>query len=599
MVVGSALSGKRRLSALAVFRPDGSLDTSFDDDGMVQCNFGIADHVDTYAVAIQPNGKIVAVGSARYAGAYRLGVSRFLATGARDSSFEPSLSGRLIEMGMSVGRSVLLQPDRKLVVGGSALRGHTQFAVARYLADGNWDPSFGTTGMAITDFGADAEVGTVVLQPDGKLLASGIAFNGADQDFAFARYLPDGTPDPTFGTAGRVQDDVDPETTKRPAKLTLLADGRFVAAGDALDRKQPGFLLFGYLADGGRDSSFGQSGRIRTPIGEGPAGLCDLVQDHRGRLVAFGTSPNTQSKSKDFAVARYGSVPVQLVSAQGVIFDVDISDWGAGQLVQGGDGNAFDGLLQLQVGGEDYAVGNLMSHLDDEGRTVVTPKVALGGLTIHREITVPDSGTEDFARTIEVLENPTSTSITTTVRLVGNLGSDAATSVFADANGNLTPEPTDTWFGTDDEEEGRGSPAVVHYLHSPTGLAPAALAQTGDNLEWTYTITVEAGQTVRLVHFTIVHNTRRCPSCRRSAGDRRRLRTSGHSVSHTRRVGLSREFHLSRPACAGDAESRGAIKVSGQNALQHHVREADSVRDDGIVLQPEPAASAHGHPVLV
>src|SRR5205823_9670362 len=59
------------------------------------------------------------------------------------------------------------------------------------------------------------------------------------------------------------------------------------------------------------------------------------------------------------------------------------------------------------------------------------------------------------------------------------------------------------WIGTDDGD-GTGTPAIVHYIHGPAGLQPTFVILTGDNIEWTYQLTVPAGQTARLAHFTVL-----------------------------------------------------------------------------------------------
>jgi hypothetical protein len=68
---------------------------------------------------------------------------------------------------------------------------------------------------------------------------------------------------------------------------------------------------------------------------------------------------------------------------------------------------------------------------------------------------------------------------TTTVRIVGNLGSNSATSVFATSDGDTTLETTDQWIGTDDTD-GTGTPAVIHYIHGPAGLQPTSVVRTGN-----------------------------------------------------------------------------------------------------------------------
>src|SRR5262249_2317861 len=143
--------------------------------------------------------------------------------------------------------------------------------------------------------------------------------------------------------------------------------------------------------------------------------------------------------------------------------------------------------------------------LANGGRTVVTPAQVMSALVVNREITVPATGSQDFARTVEVITNPTQNTVTTPVRITSNLGSSP--SVFATQSGNLAVEPTDQWVGTDDAD-GSGAPAVIHYIHGPLGLTPSAVSVTGDNITWTFDVTLMPGQTVRLATFTVLGTTR-------------------------------------------------------------------------------------------
>ena len=83
---------------------------------------------------------------------------------------------------------------------------------------------------------------------------------------------------------------------------------------------------------------------------------------------------------------------------------------------------------------------------DDLGRTIVTPSQTVASLQVSREVTVPSTGTQDFARTVDVFQNPTNAPIITTVRIVGNLGSYAATTVFGTSDGDTDIELTDRWM---------------------------------------------------------------------------------------------------------------------------------------------------------
>ena len=75
-------------------------------------------------------------------------------------------------------------------------------------------------------------------------------------------------------------------------------------------------------------------------------------------------------------------------------------------------------------------------------------------------------------------------------------------------DGDTAVSPSDQWIGTDDAFDNSGTPAVIHYIRGPSGLQPSAVSRVGDNLTWTYSITVPAGQTVQLAYFTIVSSSR-------------------------------------------------------------------------------------------
>ncbi len=212
--------------------------------------------------------------------------------------------------------------------------------------------------------------------------------------------------------------------------------------------------------------------------------------------VAIGTSLAVmQNDFKD--------VSATLMSPHGFPFEVSKTDFGAGELLQGHN-NAFDGDGRLLVDGATFQPANGSYSLTDAGQSVVTADGTLAGLTVSREVTVPNTGNEDFARTIDSFTNSTASAITTTVTIVGNLGSDAATRVFATSDGDTLVEATDQWIGTNG---GPDTPSVIHYIHGPVGLQPSSVEVIGDNVTWTYTLTVYAGQTVRLAYFTIVADT--------------------------------------------------------------------------------------------
>ena len=119
----------------------------------------------------------------------------------------------------------------------------------RYLPDGTPDPGFGSGGIITTDVlaGHGAQANAVAVQPDGKIVVAGLAPAPPriDSDFALARYNADGTPDTSFGTDGIVTTDLGTRADDARA-LAIQPDGRIVVAGIAGDD----IALARYTADG-------------------------------------------------------------------------------------------------------------------------------------------------------------------------------------------------------------------------------------------------------------------------------------------------------------------------------------------------------------
>ncbi|MGW6710728.1 calcium-binding protein, partial [Streptomyces sp. NPDC054956] len=178
---------------VARYLPDGSLDTSFSGDGMVTADFG--GHEFGKAVAVQPDGKIVASGS----GDAGFALLRYNADGSPDTGF--GTGGRTSVSFPGDGGTayaMALQQNGKIVLAGRGDAPNTselgQFGLARFHTNGTVDTGFGGDGFVLTGFGEIGEARGVLVQPDGKIVAAGY---GAGYAFALARYVGgDGTPPP-------------------------------------------------------------------------------------------------------------------------------------------------------------------------------------------------------------------------------------------------------------------------------------------------------------------------------------------------------------------------------------------------------------------
>lgn len=198
--------------ALAQYNPDGSLDTTFGSGGCVIA--GAADHV--HHLAIQADGRIVVVGD-KYSGtSWDFALARFNSDGSLDASFG---TGGLVTTDFNgaydSARSVAIQPDGRIVAVGYGTSDPaigSGFGLVRYNPDGSLDSTFGTGGSVTTNFfGYDGdEAAAIAILANGQMVVGGQAFSGTGpsaSDFGLARYGANGDLDTTFGNGGKVATD--------------------------------------------------------------------------------------------------------------------------------------------------------------------------------------------------------------------------------------------------------------------------------------------------------------------------------------------------------------------------------------------------------
>ena len=504
LAAGYAVVGSYYDFALARFNADGTLDTTFGTGGKVTTSFSAYNDY-AYAIALQPDGKIVVAGAAG-GSTSDIALARYNANGSLDSTFDGD--GKLttaIGSGNDCAYALALQPDGKIVVVGYAMITTNDLALLRYNPNGSLDTSFASGGIVTTSIGNSGDYAfAVALQPDGKILAAGYSWLSGSYDFTLARYNSQGSLDPSFDGDGLLTTAIGAGNDCCYA-VALQADGKILAAGYASNGTNDDVALACYLADGSLDTSFHGDGKLTLAVGPSNDRALGIALAADGKILLAGQS--SSGTNSDILMATVVPEPAAVTLASPTTaFDVDTCQWGAGQLLPTADG-PLDGLGRLRVDGADFIPPPQVPTLDDGGQTVVIPAATMSGLVVHREVTVPGAGGADLVRTIDVFSNPTGAAITVTVTILGNLRSDAATMVFGSFDGDTAAETTDQWIGTDDAD-GSGAAAVVHCLHGPLGLQPSSVSVAGDNLQWCYVLTVPAGQTVRLVHFTIIASTR-------------------------------------------------------------------------------------------
>ena len=210
---------------VARLNANGALDNTFGTGGKSPVDFGGDDF--GHAIARQANGRILVAGHSQVTGqsVFSAVVARLRASGTIDPDF--GVNGRVTLPGGGIARAVLVQPDRQILVAGNA-SGSAMMTVTRLHPNGSPDITFDGDGTATIDFGSLADLaGGAVLQPDGKIVVAGSTQDA--EDVAIARLNANGSPDATFGAAGKAT--VDFGVATFGFAVALQPNGRIVVAG--------------------------------------------------------------------------------------------------------------------------------------------------------------------------------------------------------------------------------------------------------------------------------------------------------------------------------------------------------------------------------
>ncbi len=423
-------------------RPDGSLDSSFGNNGTVTINATPGDSVNGIAMdpsngniyfdgatstggyfgALNSNGSpIGTIGGAqasvnRYTALMRASdgslyaagqanqtmmVTKFLPTGATAPGFGTSGNVLAPFARASGANGVAVSTDGSVVIGGFA--GIGDMAVARILPSGGLDTGFGLPGRQLV----------LASSVNGSDNASAIAFSGSKiivggsygkndnngDEFGVLQFNSDGTLDTNFASGGAFT--FQGTGFDSISAIAVQSDGKIIAAGSSSGDTSD-YIVFRLNADGSLDSSFGTNGMATIHFGGNSADFAEgvLIQPD-GKIVVGGTtSVNSQTTGQDFGLARLNSNG-----------SLDSSFGTGGLVVTDIGGGQSDHLRGIALAGTQIvAVGDTLSN--------GSPEFALVKYNSNGQIDTTFSGGGIITQVVGNLDEPAGVSVQSDGKIV-------------------------------------------------------------------------------------------------------------------------------------------------------------------------------------
>ncbi|MDI1433865.1 hypothetical protein QHF89_30480, partial [Polyangium sorediatum] len=312
---------------------DGTLDTSFGEGGKVLAT--TRSRASVHGVIVAPNGDILAAGMATpQIGMNRMLVARFDATGKPVASFG---EGGLALGAQGTAFAIALQPDGKIVVAGQGgWYAPYKHLVQRFLADGSVDTTFGEAGAVETPFDNGSFPSAVALTSEGKIVLCGR--NGNDSGTALVRLLPNGALDPSFDEDGiLVTSLVGPYnyatwTIASAGSICAVApDGKILVAGGTMGST----AVLRLDTSGTADTTYGEGDGLATVSdaagGSGTAESLQLQPDGSAFVVFRSKSSYAVAHfAADGTLdANYGTGGLAQLPKQGAVRDITVAPDGS------------------------------------------------------------------------------------------------------------------------------------------------------------------------------------------------------------------------------------------------------------------------------
>lgn len=298
-------------AVLLRYNTDGTIDTTFGSEGIVTYNYNVINNsseinTNVDKLVLQPDGKILAL----MGGAPFPFFVRFNTNGSIDTGY----GNNGVFTFPALFSSLVIQPDGKIVTAYKQDHYNTfgqidssYFRTERYHQDGTLDPTFGTDGTVVTDFGFGYNyVTAIALQPDGKAIVAGVSYNNL---FAMARYTTAGALDTTFDGDGKVMTSLGSGLKSYAKYVSVQPDGKIILAGltyPSIPPQDNSFSIAKYNPNGSLDTSFDGDGIVNNLFEDASGSYVNLntiVEQPDGKFLVTTENGN----NLDFVLRRYNA----------------------------------------------------------------------------------------------------------------------------------------------------------------------------------------------------------------------------------------------------------------------------------------------------
>lgn len=303
--------------AMVRYESNGDIDSSFGVNGIVTTDIaGFNDYGSD--MKLQADGKIVLAGYSYDGVGTSMAIARYNTNGSLDTSFDvDGIAITPIPKLYLDGQSVCIQPDGKIIAVGTLLMPGNNYdeVMIRYNQNGDLDTTMNHTGIKITDVCYTDYCYAVALQQDGKILMAGSSIDTVGgmlgTGFSLVRHLANGSLDTTFDTDGKVIMKVS-NIADRAFAIAVNSNGKILVAGHSFDGVSIfNLVVIAYMQDGSLDSTFGIDGVVKSNMASEHEYTESIAIQSDGKIVTTGFFRD--GGTFDMYVARYtGESPMEL-----------------------------------------------------------------------------------------------------------------------------------------------------------------------------------------------------------------------------------------------------------------------------------------------